>query len=221
MIASFWVGFHCRSLGSADNWMNGLWIPLLTIRERVSVASLKSNGRWGIAHRHHIMRLLTSWLWSDIVSLWELRTHMTCQLSSPNQDDRDKILVSHMGILVRGYKRGREEMRQGDYSPMAQSLSHEDLITCATYNQRMQDHNLGLRPPPSGPLPLGYNKYICLVSGGLPPIPTNDRPTYQFNPPSANTISMPPEVFNHFVSSQVCSLEIVTVRVLPLPNRSR
>ena len=38
-------------------------------------------------------------------------------------DDGDKILVSRVGILVRGYKRGREETRQGDYSPMAQSLS--------------------------------------------------------------------------------------------------
>ena len=125
-------------------------------------------------------------------------------------DDRDKILVLRVGILVREYKRGREETRWGDYSPMAQSLSHKDLIACATYTQRMRDHNLGLRPPPSGPPPPGYDEYIRLVSGGPPPIPTNNRPTYQFNPPSANTISMPPEAFNHFVSSQVHSLEIVT-----------
>ena len=123
-------------------------------------------------------------------------------------DDGDKILVSCVGILVRGYKRGREEMGQGDYSPMAQSLSHEDLITCATYTQRMRDHNLGLCPPPSGPPPPGYDKYIHLVSRGPPPIPTNDCLTYQFNPLSANMISMPPEAFNHFVSSQVHSLEI-------------
>ena len=103
---------------------------------------------------------------------------------------------------------------------MTQSISHESLIACATYAQRVQDHTAGRGPPPSGPPPPDYEEYIRLMSGRPASNTVNDQPAFQpfpqypypafphSFPPAPQNISMPTESFNALLGSQTRSLEI-------------
>jgi len=118
---------------------------------------------------------------------------------------RVQVLSEHKRAGTRGYKQPA--------SP--QMLSHESFIACATYAQEWREHTIGLRPPPTGPPPPGYDEYLRLSSGGMPAI-HHSQPAYQSHqnahpvPAPASLISMPPEAFNHLIDSQVHTMEIAT-----------
>jgi hypothetical protein len=123
--------------------------------------------------------------------------------------------------LLQGYKDGVEEGEFATASPMADSFSHGTFATCATYAQHVREHHLGLRDAPAGPPPPGYNDYIVMTSGqdhtmnpylghsSYQPVAQTHNP-YATATNNANNISMPPEVFNHLVDSQVRTMELAT-----------
>ena len=125
---------------------------------------------------------------------------------------KGKVLISHVRVLGTGYKSGWLNEGRDAYPPTSQMLLHEAFIACTTYAQEWWEHTLGLHPPPAGPLPPGYDEYLCLSSGGIPSV-HHSQPTHQYIPPApapTNLISMPPEAFNHLINSQVHMMEIVT-----------
>jgi len=79
-----------------------------------------------------------------------------------------KLTASSVRLLAERYKSEQDEREWVSNQSTLLMLSHEDLIACANYARGWRDHNLGMRPPPSGPSPPGYNEYLHLVSGGTP-----------------------------------------------------
>ena len=138
----------------------------------------------------------------------------------------DSVSLSGVRILVKGYKGSSQEM--GSLSPfllMAHSQSRESLMACAAYAQQWRDHPIGVGDPPTGPPPPGFDDYMRLVSGGrvasqpynlpAPAPPPSVPPTT-----SSAVVSMPPEAFNHLVTSHVHLSEIAAGRRSAVPQQS-
>lgn len=82
---------------------------------------------------------------------------------------REAITYS-MRVVVERYKGGVELGEITDTPIMPRELSHSEILACANYAQHVRDSQDGLRLPPSGPPPPGYEDYILLTStqGTLP-----------------------------------------------------
>ena len=126
---------------------------------------------------------------------------------------REVVLFSAR-VATEGYKGRVEPGETLDNPTMPRSLSHSEFAACAVYAQHLRDSQAGLRLPPSGPPPPGYEDYILLMATQDGPIEAHDRPpSHQPGPHGGDpyaTVSMPPEAFNHLMSSQVHITELVT-----------
>ena len=125
-----------------------------------------------------------------------------------------KVILSSVRIAAEAYKGKLEPGETLNIPTMPRTLSYTEFAACAVYAQHLRNSQAGLRPPPNGPPPPTYEDYVLLMStrdGSTevhngPPI---QRPSTQGSNPYA-TVSMPPEAFNHPMSSQVHITELVT-----------
>ena len=125
-----------------------------------------------------------------------------------------KVIISSVRIATEVYKGRLEPGEILDILNMPRTLSYTEFADCAVYARHLRDSQAGLRPPPNGPPPPAYEEYILLMStrGGSTDV-NDEHPISHPAPQAVNplaTVSMPPEAFNHLMSSQVHITELVT-----------